>query len=509
VTTAPESPAPTLSPARRWAVLATVAAGLLLITLDNSILYTALPTLVSELGADSSESLWIINAYPVVMAGLLLGAGTLGDRVGHRRMFLIGLVVFGVASLAAAFAPNPEALIAARAVLAVGAASMMPATLALIRITFEDQRERNIGIGVWGSMAVVGSALGPIVSGLLLSRFPWGSVFLVNVPVVVAAIVATLVLAPRNDADPSKRWDLLSSVLALIALVGLVVAIKEVAKADRSTTVLLVAVVAAVVGAILFVRRQRALPYPLLVFGIFRNPAFLAGTLAAGFSMFTIGGVQLVTTQRFQQVTGATPLEAGLLVAAVAVGSLPTSVLGGAFVHRTGLLPLISGGLASALLGVTLAVLTFDGSLSLFVIGLVLTGMGLGATMSVASTAIIGNVPASRAGMASSVEEVSYEFGNLTAVALLGSVVTAVFTSTVRLPGGADPAAADSIDRAISVADSSPGIRDALLRAAGEAYDSGYTTVMIIVAVVLAAGALTTGWLLRRHGPGSDVVTDH
>lgn len=493
---------------RRWAVLVTVAAGLLLITLDNSILYTALPTLVEELGANSSESLWIINAYPVVMAGLLLGAGTLGDRVGHRRMFLIGLVIFGAASLAAAFAPTPAILIAARAVLAVGAASMMPATLALIRLTFEDQRERNIGIGVWGSMAVVGSALGPIVSGLLLSRFPWGSVFLINVPVVIAAIVATVILAPHNDSDPSKKWDLFSSVLALVALVGLVIAIKEVAKGG-SAPVIAIALTAAVVGGVLFVRRQMVLPYPLLVFGIFRNPAFLAGTLAAGFSMFAIAGVQLVTTQRFQQVAGFTPLEAGLLVAAIALGALPTSILGGAFVHRTGLLPLISGGLALSLLGITTAVLTFESDFVVFVIGLVVTGMGLGAVMSVASTAIIGNVPASRAGMASSIEEVSYEFGTLTAVAFLGSIVTAVFSSTVRLPAGVDSSASDSIDAALAAAQDNPDMRDALVQTARAAYDNGYTVVMIIVAVALALGVIVTGILLRHHGPGSDVATDH
>ena len=492
---------------RRWAVLATVAAGLLLITLDNSILYTALPTLVDELGATSSESLWIINAYPVVMAGLLLGAGTLGDRVGHRRMFLIGLVIFGLASLAAGFSPTPEALIASRAVLAVGAASMMPATLALIRITFEDERERNIGIGVWGSMAVVGSALGPIVGGLLLSQFWWGSVFLINVPVVIVAIVATLVLAPHNDADRSKKWDLLSSILALVALVGLVISIKEVAKVGSSAPVVVVAVLAAVVGAVLFVRRQRVLPYPLLVFGIFRNPPFLAGVLAAGFAMFTIGGVQLVTTQRFQLVAEFTPLEAGFMVAAIALGSLPTSVLGGAFVHRTGLLPLITGGLAVGALGVVAAMLTFDVNVTAFVVALVVIGMGLGAVMSVASTAIIGNVPASRAGMAASVEEVSYEFGNLTAVALLGSLVTAVFTSTVRLPAGVDGTASDSIDRALAVANETPAARDALIAAAGEAYDAGYVIVLIVVATALMLGTVVTGVLLRRHGPGSIVVT--
>ncbi|MDJ0107351.1 MFS transporter, partial [Rhodococcus erythropolis] len=373
---------------RRWLLLTVVSAGLLLITLDNSILYTALPTLVEDLGASSSEGLWIINAYPVVMAGLLLGSGTLGDRVGHRRMFLIGLVFFGIASLAAAFSTTPEALIAARALLAVGAAAMMPATLALIRVTFEDERERNVAIAVWGSLAIVGSALGPIIGGLLLHWFWWGSVFLVNVPVVIVAFIATMIVAPPNDADPSKRWDFLSSLLALVALVGLVIAIKETAKTDSSSLVISIALLATVVGGWTFGRRQRRLRYPLLDFAIFRNRAFLAGVLAAGFSMFAIAGIQLITTQRFQLVEGFSPLHAGLLVAAVALGALPTAMVAGATLHKVGLLPIIAGGLALSTVGSMLVLTTFDTSMGLLVTGLLVTGAGLGAAMAVASSAI-------------------------------------------------------------------------------------------------------------------------
>ncbi len=499
----------TMSANRRWAMLVTVGAGLLLITLDNSILYTALPTLVEELGASSSESLWIINAYPVVMAGLLLGAGTLGDRIGHRKMFLIGLVVFGLASVLAAFSPNPEVLIGARAALAVGAATMMPATLALIRVTFEVERERNIAVAIWGSLALVGSALGPIISGLLLQSFWWGSVFLINVPVVVLAFVATLVLAPHVDPDPSKKWDLVSSVYALITLVGLVIAIKEVAK-DPSVIVL-VALAASALGGVLFVRRQRRLPYPLLEFSIFRNPAFSAGVLAAGFAMFAIAGVQLITTQRFQLVEGFTPLEAGFLVAAVALGSLPMALVGGALLWRVGLLPIIAGGLALSVVGAIVVTLSFDSSMVLLTVGLVVLGAGVGAAMSVASSAIIGNVPASRAGMASSVEEVSYEFGSLTAVALLGSLVTAVYTAAITVPAGVSKAASESLDNALAIAREN-GDTGGLVANANEAFDTGYLVVMVVVVAVLAAGTAVTGWLLRDHGPknaAADAAVSH
>ncbi|OZD81338.1 MFS transporter [Rhodococcus sp. 05-339-2] len=486
--------------ARRWALLAAVSAGLLLITLDNSILYTALPTLTADLGASSSESLWIINAYPLVVAGLLLGSGTLGDRIGHRRMFLIGLVVFGIASSVAALSTTTEVLIGARALLGVGAATMMPATLALIRVTFDDERERNFAIAVWGSVAIVGGALGPILGGLLLEYFWWGSVFLVNVPVVVVALVATVVVAPQNDPNPAVRWDFLSSVFALVGLSGLVYTIKEVAAVAPSWSVVLVFAVVAVGALSLFARRQGRLTQPLLDFSIFRNSAFAAGLLAAAMSMFVIAGIQLVTSQRYQLVVGFSPFEAGLLVAAIALGSFPTGLIGGAVLHRVGLLPLVVGGLAVALAGVVVVIFGVNIGLWAMITGFVVIGAGLGSAMSVASTAVIGNVPPRRAGMASSVEEVSYEFGSLAAVATLGSIVTALYSAWVQLPPDTPAGAGDSIAAAIDLAgDHNPALFDA----AANAYDSAYVMVMVVIAGVLTVGTVATGILLRRFGPGS------
>lgn len=484
---------------RRWTLLVTVGTGLLLITLDNSILYTALPTLTRELEASWAESLWIINAYPLVMTGLLLGSGTLGDRFGHRRMFLAGLVVFGLASLMAATAPTPEVLIAARGLLAVGAAAMMPATLALIRVAFVNERERNIAISVWGSLSVVGGALGPIVGGALLEQFAWGSIFLINVPVVLVAVILVVAVAPEDEPHPGARWDFVSSVQALVTLVGLVVLIKEVAKLDRSGAVVLGAGLVTVVGWWVFVRRQRRLPFPLLDLSIFRNAAFASGVLAAAVAMFAMGGLQLATTQRFQLVAGFSPLESGMLVAAVAIGSLPSSLLGGAFLHVVGLRVLIGGGLGVGALGVAGTLVGVQHGLGWLLAGLLVTGLGLGSAMSVASTAIIGNAPARRAGMASSVEEVSYEFGNLAAVALLGSLLTTVYTMTIRLPDDAPAAAGRSMSDALTAPGAGPEVLDAAFRAFGYSY----STVMVVCAGVLALGAMVTTVLLRNYGPGS------
>lgn len=491
---------------QRWVILFVVGIGLLLVTLDNSILYTALPTLTEALNANHSEALWIINAYPLVMAGLLLATGTLGDKIGHRKLFVIGLVIFGLSSILAAFSPNPEVLIAARALLAVGAASMMPATLALIRLTFTNKREFNFAIAIWGSLAVVGATLGPIVGGLLLEWFWWGSVFLVNVPFVVIAIIGALVFAPIGKSESTKPWDLLSSLQFMVGLTGVVLFIKEVAKPSASIPVVLISAAVALLGLFIFVRRQKRLPQPLLDLKIFRNPVVLSGVFGSSIALFAIAGIQLITTQRFQLVAGFSPIESGLLVVVLAVGSLVTSLIGGAMLHKVGLRPLISGGLAIGSVGIILTTLAFP-HVPLMIAGLFITGGGLGFVMAVASTAIIGSVPSHEAGMASSVEEISYELGSLTAVALLGSLVTTIYASKIVLPNGVSDVASEGLGEAVAIASASPSdITTELLKAAGTAYDTGYVGVMIVVAIVVGIFAIVTNYLLRKHGAGSEIL---
>lgn len=497
-TTAPDT---SLSRWQRWTVLGIVSTALLLIALDNTILYTALPTLSSDLQASSSEQLWVINAYPLLMAGLLLGSGSLGDRLGHKRIFQVGLVIFGLASLAAAFAPTALLLILARALLGVGAAAMMPATLALIRITFSVERERNLAIGVWSATATVGMALGPIVSGALLEHFWWGSVFLINVPLVVLASVLIVLVGPRNVANPLRRWDAVSSGLALVGMGAAVLALKTWAELPVDYPLAITSSVVAVVVLYIFTRRQLRLSRdsePLVDFGIFRNRGFSGGVLAAGISIFGIMGIQLVVTQRYQLVAGFTPLEAGLVVSALAAAALPFALFGAAVLHRVGLLVLIGGGLSLAAAGALIAVFgAVQDSLTLLVAGLLGIGAGLGAAMSVASSAIMGNVPPRRAGMAASLEEVSYEFGGLVGVATMGSLLTLVYTRSLTLPEASGdwaaqpPAAALQSDEAAVVA------------AAAESFDTAYLVVLIAVAVAIIAGALGAALLLRRYTPGS------
>ena len=455
------------SASRRWLTLVAVSGGLFLIALDNSVLYTALPTLTTELNATSSEGLWIINAYPLVMAGLLLGAGTLGDRVGHRRMFLIGMTMFGAASLLAALAPTTGVLIAARCVLAVGAAVMMPATLALVRLTFLDQKERNFAVAVWGSTALIATAVGPIVGGLILEHFWWGAVFLVNVPVVVMALILALVVAPHDQPDPRSRWDVTSSLQATVALAGLVFAIKSSAAGDPPAAA--VAVVAAAVAGWLFLRRQRGLAHPLLDLDLFRRRQFSAGVISALVAMFITAGLQLLITQRYQLADGYSPLEAGLLVSVIAVGALPASFLASALAHRRPARTLLLSGFTVTLVALLVLIISPPSFIYAVAGALLFAGFGMGLMMTVASLSIINGAPRHRAGMASAVEEVSYELGALMAVALLGSLL-AMFRN------------AGSVDQ-----DQISGL------------ETGYFWMLVLTWIIAASSMVLVTYCLRRR----------
>ena len=393
---APKSP-------HRWLLLMMVGLGLLLVTVDITILLTALPVLTHELHASAAEGLWIVNAYPLFSTGLLLGAGTLGDRIGHRRMYLVGLVIFGLASLMAAYAGSVAVLVLARVLQAVGASAMLPATLALIRVGFSDERERALAISVWACLSLVGAILGPLLGGWLLGHFHWGALFLVNVPIIAVAWLGTWFVAPEQRNPNADPWDLPSSVLALLTLSSLVLAIKTATHPPIDLGLLGAALATGLVAGLAFVRRQRRLTHPLLDFSLFRNPAFAAGVLGAVSVTFTTGGVLLGVSQRFQWVAGYTPLQSGLLASVLFIGTLPSSILGGLWLHRIGLRRLIAGGLAVGALGMLVAAQALPWhpsglpaaheGLGWLVAGLLLAGLGLGATISVASTAIVERAP--------------------------------------------------------------------------------------------------------------------
>ncbi len=339
----------------RWLVLAIVSSALFLIIIDMTVLYTALPRLTHDLGATAAEKLWIVNAYPLVVAGLLPGAGLLSDRLGHKRLFLAGLPLFGLASLCAAFAPSAAALIAARAGLAVGAALMMPATLSIVRHVFQDERERALAIGIWASVASAGAALGPVVGGVLLEFFWWGSVFLINVPVVVVALLLALPAIPACGGQSRRPWDALGSLQVMFGLVGVVYAIKELSTRAPDFGLAVLAALGGMLCLYLFVRRQRRAREPMIDFALFRNRRFARGVAVALVATMALVGMELVVSQHLQLVQGLTPLKAGLFVLPIPLASLVVGPLAGWLAEKAGTLFIRRGSGDSRLINQRLA----------------------------------------------------------------------------------------------------------------------------------------------------------
>ena len=486
-------PVPLPSP-RRWLTLAIVASALFMICVDMTVLYTALPVLTRELHADAESKLWIVNIYSLVVAGLLPGLGALGDRYGHRRLFLSGLALFGAASVAAAFAPSAGWLIVARAMLGLGGATMMPATLAIIRHSFEDARERSVAIGLWAGIASGGLALGPVIGGLVLAHFSWGAVFLVNLPVVLAAFALTLWQVPRHAPAGTASWDLAGSLLVMAGLFCLVYAIKACAHRPVSLATLCAALTLGVAFFLLFAWQQRGRVQPLIDFSLFRLPGFPAAVAGAGLGTAGIVGLELVLGQHLQLVLGFTPLDAGLIILPAPLGSLLAGLVTGRLLRHRAASRVGAGGLLlSAVAALCLAGLPFDAGLTpLLTVLLVLTGAGVGTAATAAASAIMSSAPPERSGMAASLEEVSFELGSTLGVALFGSLMTFVYVS------GMLPQASESLDDALRLAGQWPTEPGDALRAAARAAFTRAFEVVVLGAAALWAGTAACMWRSRR-----------
>jgi DHA2 family multidrug resistance protein-like MFS transporter len=475
---------------RRWLVLAITASGLLLICIDMTVLYVALPSLTSALAATNSERLWILNAYPVMVAGLLPGFGTLGDRYGHRRLFTLGLVVFGIASLSAAYSPTAALLIVARAALGIGAAMMMPATLAIIRASFIDPRERSLALGLWAGAASAGMAGGPLVAGLLLTRFEWGAVFLINVPVVTLALLAALWAIPKRAAPGGPPWDFKGSLQLLLALTALMFAIKEPAQQQWSITHFVLALLFAAGSFAFYLRGQRRRPQPLLDFSLFRLPHFAAAFAAACLGTAGSVGLELVLSQHLQLVEHRAPLSAALVLLPASIASLLMAPLASRALHRWPAAIVVCGGfMLAALCMATLALLAPTTSHFELLRLVLLAGMGTGiaVTVTFAASTIMNAAPPERAGMAASIEEVGFELGGALGVAVFGSIMTFAYATSLQplIPEALPIAALDSLDEALRIAASLPADEGAFLRDAGaQSFTVALRAVLLCVALL-------------------------
>ncbi|MGS1097218.1 MFS transporter (plasmid) [Aquamicrobium terrae] len=492
------------APARSWIGLGVIALPCILVSMDMTVLNLAVPHLTTALGPSAAELLWIVDIYGFMVAGALMTMGTLGDRIGRRRLLLIGAAFFGLASAAAAFATNPVQLIAARAVLGLAAATLAPSTLSLIRNMFEDDGERRIAIGVWIASFSAGAAIGPVVGGLLLEYFWWGSVFLVNVPIMIVLLVLGPLLLPEYRDPNAGRLDVVSACQSLVAVLSVVWGLKRVAE-HGPDAIAAAAIVAGLALGVVFLRRQRRLSDPFVDLALFSSPAFgvaLAVNLAGFFFMFS---VFYFVPQYLQLVVGLSPFKAGLW-------TLPSGV---AFIAGSLLVPAIAARLRAerVLIAATgFAVLTQvdpAGSLATAVIGSVIFSLGLTPVITLTTDIVVGAAPPERAGSAAALSETSNELGGTLGIAVVGSIAMAVYRSAMA----SEPAAASSetaqatIGGAVAAAETlSPEEAEALVVAAQDAFTAGMQlTAGISVLGLLATAALAAAFLGRaRSGPSRE-----
>jgi DHA2 family multidrug resistance protein-like MFS transporter len=481
----------------RWLALSVLVLAVLLVAVDATVLGLATPYISEDLGPSGIQLLWIGDIYSFVIAGLLVSMGSLGDRIGRKRVLLGGATAFGAISVLNAYATTPELLILARALLGVAGATLMPATLALIRNLFHDPRERSLAVGIWGATASAGMAVGPIVGGALLEHFWWGSVFLINLPVMAVLVLVGIRLLPESRNPSPGPWDLAGVVLSLVGTVGLVYAVKEAAAQGLTRTVLATGLLgaAALYG---FVRRQLTLPTPLLDIRLFRSRGFSGAVLADLLTVLGMSGLVFFLSQYLQLVQGRRPLEAGLAEVPAAVGAVAAGLVAGRTARRFSVRAVVSGGLAAV--GLALAVLTTLGRSTgypLLGTALLIVGVGAGFSFTVTADVILAGVPEDQAGAASAVSETAYELGAALGIALLGSIVTATYRDFTA-PAGTPPAAHESLGGAVEAATTlPPHTSEALLHAARDAFLHGLHLASGAGAAVLLAAAAAAWFLLK------------
>jgi EmrB/QacA subfamily drug resistance transporter len=480
---------------RRWLALSVLCASLLAIVIDNTIVNVALPTLARDLEADVAELQWVVDAYTLVFAGLLLLAGALGDRYGRRRTLLAGLGVFGAASAGAAYAGGADGLIAARAIMGAGAAFIMPATLSLLIGVFTDGRERALAIGLWAATAGLGVALGPVAGGFLLDHFWWGSIFIVNVPLTALALVAGLRLLPESRDPVARPIDWTGAGLSGLGLVAFVWAVIEAPSKGWTSAPVLAAGAIAAVALVAFVVWQRRVEEPLLDVRLFENPRFTAASITVTVLFFALFGFLFLSTQYLQFVLGYSPLAAGVRVLPYAGAMIVFAPLSSLLVARLGSKRVVTAGMLLFAAGLAIAAtVTTTGGYGRLGIALLFMGAGMGLAGAPATESIMGSLPPERANIGSAVNDTTRELGGALGVAIVGSIMSSLYAT--GLPDAAPAAARDSLGAAVQVG----GLADA----AREAFVHAMSRASLVVALVAALGAVIAWRFLPARSLGRE-----
>ncbi|MFD5232850.1 MFS transporter [Streptomyces qaidamensis] len=518
----PGQGAPAKAGRREWLGLTVLSLPCMLISMDSTVLYLAVPQLTADLRPTSTQLLWILDIYGFLVAGFLITMGTLGDRIGRRKLLMAGATAFGLASIVAAWASSAELLIAARALLGIAGATLMPSTLALIRNMFHNAAQRASAIAVWMTSFVVGMAIGPLVGGALLEHFWWGSAFLIAVPVMVALLLAGPLLLPEYRVADPGRIDPLSVLLSVAALLLTIYGMKELAGHGLSGTTLATTAGGLTLGAV-FVVRQRRLADPLLDMRLFANRRFSASLGTLTLTLFAMSGMFLFLAQYLQLALGLSPLSAGLWTLPEAVAMIIAGVLTPMLVRRFRPAYVMACGLVIAAGGCALYLfLDGSGGLAVLVTATVVFALGMGPMTILGTDMILGAVPPERAGGASALSETNQEFGMAIGVAGLGSVGTAVYSSRLAdtmpagVPAQTADAARETLAAALSSAATLPEQTGAQLSdAARAAFSYGLHVNAVLSASLVLCAAVLVAVLLRHVQPraedeegGADVPLD-
>ncbi|WP_405720251.1 MFS transporter [Streptomyces sp. NBC_00046] len=491
--------------ARRWVVLAILSGSLLLIAMDTTILNVAFPSLVADLQPGAVEQLWIIDVYALALSGLLVTAGALGDRWGRKRLLLIGFALFAAASLAAVAATEAWHVIAARALLGVGGAAIMPTTLSILRHVFTDARERALAYAVWAAVMGGGMALGPVVGGLLVEDYGWQSAFLLNIPIALTVITLGAWLLPESFAPRAGRWDWTGVAQSVIGMVALAAGIKQLGKSGITAPLPWLMLALAAFVLTLFVRRQLRLAHPLLHVRLFASRAFSVSATVLFLGMVALGAVLFLLTQWFQYAQGYSPLQAGLRVLPAPLALMITSLLAPALMRTLPIRHVMASGLALMAAGLVLPWLAQDGDDHLgypvMAAALALIGFGAGLATTVASVTLMAATPNEHVSGAAAIEETCYELGAALGVASLGSLAGALYRSS--LPASAPAAAHNSVGEGAHTAQEIGGAHGAsLLEQVAGAFTHGMTPAFAVGSVLaLIAAAAAWAWIPRDIRP--------
>ncbi|MEU4346583.1 MFS transporter [Streptomyces sp. NPDC023838] len=490
-------PRATAGGANRWVVLVVLCVSLLLVALDATVLHVAVPSVTEDLRPSATALLWIVDAYPLVCAALLILFGTLGDRVGRRRVLLLGYGIFGLASAVAALAGSAELLIVARALLGVGGAMIMPATLSILRAVFPDRRERATAIGVWTATAAIGAATGPVLGGFLVQHFWWGSVFLINIPLMAVILPLGRKLLPESKGRADGPWDVLGALTAAAGVITLVLGVKRLGAGHGPLDVFTLAPLCAGTALIvLFVRRQKRRRHPLVDMRMFARPTFSTSVGCIVLAMLALVGLELIAVQYLQLILGLSPLETGLRLLPLTFAAMAAGATGSHTLRRFGPRRMVVCGFALTAAAVLLLVLMGQHDRPLLLTSaFIVLGFGLQTTLFGAYESMLSEAPADCAGGAAAIGETSYQLGAGMGIALLGSVMNAAYApglaSVPGVPREASAGAANSLGEAYDMADRLGGPAGAALRGAAQhSFVHGLHVTLLVSVGLLILGAV-------------------